>query len=362
MDGNKDDALKCMSIGHQALRDGDKSRAYKFLSKARRLDPGLPLEELLSSLLKDNTEEAVNDRDCRRSENKNESEKNFGSEAIDPNVETKSPQETKTGLAYTREQADIVLRIKKTKDYYQILGLTKDCSAEEVRKAYRKVSLKVHPDKNKAPGAEEAFKAVSKAFACLSDDELRKRYDQYGPEETAQQHYARRSNGFHEEMFDADEIFNAFFFGTPYANSGFQQAHFVRTYGTGGQGGGGGVRTREVHFGRFFGLLQLLPILALFFISFFPSSREPVYSLEQVAPYQYRQVTRVNAVTFFVKSPTFEMDYPAGGSSRRNIEADVERDYREILAHNCRIELGMRYWNPSAKTPYCDRLNRFVVN
>eukprot|EP00249_Psilotum_nudum_P022553 c28562_g1_i1 orf=138-1223(+) len=360
MDGNKDAALKCMSIGQKALQDGDRSRAYKFLAKARRLDPSLPLEELLSTLLKDNTEEAVGDRDFRMPDNKNESEKNLGTEVSGSNTETNSQhRQSKAGPAYTTEQADIVLRIRKTKDYYQILGLTKECSAEEIRKAYRKVSLKVHPDKNKAPGAEEAFKAVSKSFACLSDEELRKRYDQYGPEETPQ-HYARRSNGFHEEMFDADEIFNAFFFGTPYANSGFQRAHFVRTYGTTGQGGGGGVRTGEAHFGRLFGLLQILPILALFLISFLPS-REPVYSLEQVAPYQYRQVTRGNGVPFFVKSQTFETDYPAGGTSRRSIEVGVERDYREILARNCQTELGRRYWNPSAKTPYCDRLNRFTV-
>ncbi|MCO5563047.1 hypothetical protein L7F22_016683 [Adiantum nelumboides] len=83
---------------------------------------------------------------------------------------------------YTSEQVDIVRQIRKIKDYYQILGLEKDCSAEEIRKAYRKVSLKVHPDKNKAPGADEAFKAVSKAFACLNGPELKQKYG-YGPEE-----------------------------------------------------------------------------------------------------------------------------------------------------------------------------------
>lgn len=72
---------------------------------------------------------------------------------------------------YTDEHVHLVKQIKTKKDYYSILGVEKSCSVEEIRKAYRKLSLKVHPDKNKAPGSEEAFKKVSKAFKCLSEDE-----------------------------------------------------------------------------------------------------------------------------------------------------------------------------------------------
>jgi DnaJ family protein B protein 12 len=62
-----------------------------------------------------------------------------------------------------QQRTQIIRSIQSTKDFDQILGLEKGCTEDDVRKAYRKLSLRVHPDKNKAPGAEEAFKAVSKA-------------------------------------------------------------------------------------------------------------------------------------------------------------------------------------------------------
>lgn len=61
---------------------------------------------------------------------------------------------------YTPEQAEAVKKIKKCKDYYEILAITKDASDSEIKKAYKKLALQLHPDKNKCPGAAEAFKAI----------------------------------------------------------------------------------------------------------------------------------------------------------------------------------------------------------
>ena len=68
-------------------------------------------------------------------------------------------------------------------DYYEMLGVSRSASDADVKKAYRKLALKLHPDKCKAAGAEEAFKSVSKAFACLSDGDKRAAYDRYGTED-----------------------------------------------------------------------------------------------------------------------------------------------------------------------------------
>ena len=67
------------------------------------------------------------------------------------------------------------------RDYYEVLGVDKSASAEEIKKAYRKMAIKYHPDKN--PGdkeAEEKFKEAAEAYSILSDPDKKSRYDQFG--------------------------------------------------------------------------------------------------------------------------------------------------------------------------------------
>ena len=72
--------------------------------------------------------------------------------------------------------------MKMGKDYYKILGLARGANEDDIKKAYRKMALKYHPDKNKTPGAEEKFKEVAEAYEVLSDKRKREIYDQYGEE------------------------------------------------------------------------------------------------------------------------------------------------------------------------------------
>jgi len=68
------------------------------------------------------------------------------------------------------------------KDYYKVLGVSRGSSDDEIKKAYRKLALKYHPDKNQAPGAEEKFKEIGEAYDVLSDQKKKQIYDQYGEE------------------------------------------------------------------------------------------------------------------------------------------------------------------------------------
>ena len=68
-------------------------------------------------------------------------------------------------------------------NFYQTLGVNENATQDEIKKAYRKLALRVHPDKNRAPAAVDAFKKVGQAYACLSDGQKRKHYDMFGSEQ-----------------------------------------------------------------------------------------------------------------------------------------------------------------------------------
>jgi len=96
------------------------------------------------------------------------------------------------------------------KDYYKILEINKSASADEIKKAYRKLAMKYHPDRNKGnKDAEARFKEISEAYAVLSDPEKRKQYDMFGAE-GFQQRYTQEDifSGF-----DFSDIFREFGFG-----------------------------------------------------------------------------------------------------------------------------------------------------
>ncbi len=65
-------------------------------------------------------------------------------------------------------------------DFYEVLGVPKDANKDQIKDAYRKLAMQYHPDRNKAPGAEEKFKEISEAYAVLSDDQKRQQYDTLG--------------------------------------------------------------------------------------------------------------------------------------------------------------------------------------
>ena len=86
------------------------------------------------------------------------------------NNEQNSNNSSSQGKEYTSDQVEAVKRVRKCQDYYEILGVSKEASEADLKKSYRKLALQFHPDKNHAPGAGEAFKAIGNAFAVSFDE------------------------------------------------------------------------------------------------------------------------------------------------------------------------------------------------
>ncbi|KRM93764.1 chaperone DnaJ [Lentilactobacillus senioris DSM 24302 = JCM 17472] len=102
------------------------------------------------------------------------------------------------------------------KDYYEVLGVSRDASDDEIKKAYRKLSKKYHPDINKAPDAEAKFKEVTEAYEVLGDKQKRANYDQYGSADGPQGFGGAGGGfggGFDGGGFGFDDIFSSFFGG-----------------------------------------------------------------------------------------------------------------------------------------------------
>ena len=120
------------------------------------------------------------------------------------------------------------------KDYYQIMGVARDANAEDIKRAYRKLARKFHPDINKDPGAEAQFKEVGEAYEALGDPEKRAAYDQLGKDWKAGQEFKPPPNwdagfefsGRSSEGGDFSDFFGSIFGAARAERSGRTRASF----------------------------------------------------------------------------------------------------------------------------------------
>lgn len=329
MDGNKDEAERCMELAERYLREKKYDEAEKFIRKAQKLYPTKKVEDVLAGVIllakqnqKSETEPTVRKRQTASKESGH----------------VQAPSD------YTKDQLEHVKRIKKCKDYYEILGVNKDATDSDIKKAYKKLALQLHPDKNKAPGAAEAFKAIGNAVAILTDAEKRKQYDLYGPEQERIQNAQTHQNHAHfnytrgfESDITADELFNMFFGG------GFPQQEFYMRRAGGRWMRQQDAQAQHAHSQQANGyttFLQMLPVLLIILLSMISSFfiSDPVYSLHSNAKYSVPRTTQGLRVPYYVKE-NFHTEYQ--GSLRR-LEISVEEEYLNGLSHACYREKNYR--------------------
>ncbi|XP_041657061.1 dnaJ homolog subfamily C member 18 [Cheilinus undulatus] len=383
---DKGEADRLIEKAKLCLRSGRKDRALQLLYEAQNIHPSTRARVLIDAIEKNggpaNPEanhvpppSGWRDEDIRNDEKSNNA-----------SVDDKK--------SYTEDQRQGVLRIKNCKDFYEILGVPKTASDEDLKKAYRKLALKFHPDKNFAPGATDAFKAIGNAYAVLSNPEKRQQYDQYGDQSapcSAPQHSSHSRHGYHRNFhrdFEADispeELFNIFFGGRfptgnihVYTNQGASYSQFYQP------------RRRRAYERReevvednqsqntFTALLQLLPVLVLILISVFTQmmATNPPYSLfyKPAMGLVVSRETQHMGVPYYVDK-SFQKEYR--GAALDELEKTIEKDYIEHLQNSCWKEkqqksdlasLGQLYRDErlkqkaeSMRLDHCEKLHRLV--
>eukprot|EP00069_Balaena_mysticetus_P004974 bmy_17753T0 len=236
-----------------------------------------------------------------------------------------------SGKGYTKDQVDGVLSINKCKNYYEVLGVTKDAGDEDLKKAYRKLALKFHPDKNHAPGATDAFKSkMSKHIGSIAQKK-RKQYDLTGNEEQACNQQNNGRFNFHrgcEADITPEDLFNIFFGG------GFPSGFSV--------------------------FIQLMPIIVLILVSLLSQLMvsNPPYSLypRSGSGQTIKMQTENLGVVYYVNKD-FKNEYK--GMLLQKVEKSVEEDYVTNIRNNCWKErqqkTDLQY---AAKVYHDERLRR----
>ncbi|KAJ7180732.1 hypothetical protein C8R46DRAFT_1070421 [Mycena filopes] len=296
MESNREEATRCLSIAQKHLTAANYPSARKFAQKSLSLFETPEAVRLLASI--NSAAESAGGAGPTASSSTTET---HPSAAGAKNRTAGSSKGKGNGTAggiggekreYTAEQGAVVRRVRacKVTEYYEILSVKRDCEEAEVKKAYRKLALALHPDKNGAPGADEAFKLVSKAFQVLSDPQKRSIYDRSGSDpEDRSSGMPSRSSGFQsfngggggfEGELSPEDLFNMFFgggggggFGNGFGGGFGGGPVFTTTFGSGGfrttRMGGGIPRQQQRQGGANAGeqrssLIQLLPLLLLF--------------------------------------------------------------------------------------------------
>lgn len=312
-EANREEIVKCIKVAEDSLRNGDEAKADRFLQKAVRMGSApIDLADLKRriGLAPDSPRQAA------------ASPPRTTTTGPTPSSASKTGPATRTGKCgktYTAEQHALVQRILRTKDYYAMLDVPKDVSEDALKKAYKKCALKLHPDKNAAPGAEEAFKKLSKAFQCLSDAQNRAAYDTYGDEENIPQ---SQRHGHNQDFMTPEDLFNNLFFG----GGGMARHH----HGHGRRHDDGGQERNPLHF---------LPILLLILVTVFSNfgshrTNQPQFSFHPSREFRFsKESTRVK-VSYYVTSD-FSSNYPAGSKALNEFEKHVELYYVQSVNSEC---------------------------
>lgn len=249
MDSNRDDATRCLDMASKALESGDLDKATRLLEKSQRMFPQLSDAQVRLNAAIQLARASSSSSSKKKKHAASSSPTSSASSAFNTNGQS-STSDTADGSSSssahnaTPAMKTAVQRIQKLskESHYKVLAIEKEADEAAIKKAYRRLALQLHPDRNAAKGADEAFKRVSAAFVVLSDSSKRDHYDQFGTDPDAPPTMSRNANGF---PMNGDGS-NVFMNGVPLdqffqTNGGGVSADDLLNMFLNG-GGGGGVR------------------------------------------------------------------------------------------------------------------------
>ena len=251
------------------------------------------------------------------------------------------------------EQVEVLNRIKSARTYYEVLGVERGANETEIKRAYRKLALQFHPDKNKTNGAEEAFKSIGQAFGCLSDQEKRSKYDQYGVHVDLRQgqHPTTHDFEFTTELTPED-LFNMFFGQHPLfsdmmgSSSSHSSRHFhsmyYRHHPSHHHRGPFTRRTATYTSSSRFGwFLQFLPLLLLLLLSSNWSTdrnqSSSLFVLEKTDLFPIERVLAPTNFTYYVSDDLMK-SYGDRVHLWNQLEIKVKRTYHRFLEDQCQLQ------------------------
>jgi len=364
MEVNKEEAERCRDIGATALKNGQHGRAVKLFRKSLNMYPLPGVEALLGQAERMATQQGQQSNSSKAPSAQSSQRSTSNATAAGSSSSSNNNSSSGTdGRAYTDEKVKIIKDVLCAKEsgrgaHYRVLGVSENASENDLKKAYRKLALKLHPDKNSAPHADEAFKAVGLAYATLSDSQKRSIYDRYGEEDPDNRGGGARGPGGvqfrHGEDINPEEIFNMFFGGgMPMRGGGGRGFHvYTNGFGPGVQFGRqqrprGREQAEQAPTGLGI-IMQFLPFLMIMALSFLNMSdnggqdttTNRYFSLTQAPPYintLQTRLTTVKDIPYFV-TDKFMRTYYRDRYQLAQVERLVERTYNQYLLDECKAQ------------------------